>query len=79
MCPEELVSESIRQRIQWNADGALPLQVAASILQAYSEIALLSTSSQAVPESTRGEMQIAHELLNGLLQNYYEVVSKVIV
>ena len=49
--------------------------LATSVLQAYSLIALEATQHEAVSNADKEEMQVAHELLNGLIQNYFEVVS----
>ena len=43
-----------------------------AILQAYSKIAYLASQRETVDQA---KMQIVHELLNGLITNYHEVVS----
>ena len=53
----------------------MPLNAVASVLQAYSSIALLATQTDSVQEEDKVEMQVIHELLNALIQNYYKVVS----
>ena len=63
-----LTCETLRQSV--------PKHTIVSILQAYSAIALLGTQESFVAsEDDRRSMQIIFELLNGLVQNYYDVVS----
>lgn len=52
-----------------------PIQTIVSILQAYSSIALVASESDDIPEDDRRIMLIIHELLNGLVQNYFDLVS----
>lgn len=57
------------------ATDSFPLNQGFAIFQAYSTIANLASQSDAVSEADQAKMQIVHELLNGLISNYYEVVS----
>ena len=52
-----------------------PLHTIASILQAYSTVALVATENATAPEGDRRTMQVVHELLNVLVQTYFDVVS----
>ena len=53
-------------------ESNFPLEVGFAILQAYSKIAHLASQRETVDQA---KMQIVHELLNGLIRNYHEVVS----
>ena len=74
MCPEQY-RQTIRQRIDVDYDSPLSFNVATSVLLAYSRIALVASQHTAVSDADKKEMEVAHEILNGLIQNYFEVVS----
>ena len=65
---------SIFQRVG-ATESTFSLHQGFAIFQAYSKIANFASESDVVSEADRAKMQIVHELLNGLITNYYEVVS----
>lgn len=62
---------SIYDRVGAN-DNNFSLEEGFAILRAYSEIAYLASQRETVDQA---KMQIVHELLNGLITNFNEVVS----
>ena len=66
---------SISTRIHEVDLNSLSLEMGFAILGAYSTIARYASESNKVSETNQKKAQVVHELLNGLIENYYQVVS----
>jgi hypothetical protein len=76
--PEECTPNGARLSISGRVNPEnkpLSLELGFAIFQAYSKIAHFASESNTVSDEEQEKMQIVHEILNGLITNYYEVVS----